>query len=115
MLMVVMLATAMSACNFSNQSKAVETEPVYMEWQVVDSSTAHINLSDSACITMSVTDSVLVFNVNGIENFKIFSDTTELPIENDSNLYYLCPEDIPAGYPVTIQADSVELELDIRE
>lgn len=115
LMMVAVMAISMTACNLSNQSKTVEPEPTYMEWQMVDSTTSHVNLSDTACVTVTSADGILMFTVNGVESFKVLSDGVELPVEQDSNTYRLCHEDIPAGYPVTIHADSVEIDLDVYD
>lgn len=108
LMLVAVMAITMSACNWSNNTECqipAEDTVTYMQWQSVDSITSHINLNDSSCITMMVEDSIVVFETQGIESFKIVADTTELPVTKDSNIYYVSLidiESIPA-----VQEDSV--------
>lgn len=112
LMLVAVMAIGMAACNLSVEpaiQAPVEDSVSYMVWQPIDSVTSHINLSDSACITMTIEDSLVVFETQGIENFKVFTDTVEVPISRDSNIYYLQIVDIE-GQSAKIQADSTELE-----
>lgn len=114
LMLVAVMAITMSACNWSNNTECqipAEDTVTYMQWQSVDSITSHINLNDSSCITMMVEDSIVVFETQGIESFKIVADTTELPVTKDSNIYYLNLLDIE-GITTKIQADTTEVDLE---
>lgn len=114
LMLVAVMAITMSACNWSNNTECqtpAEDTVTYMQWQSIDSITSHINLNDSSCITMMVEDSIVVFETQGIESFKIVADTTELPVTKDSNIYYLNLLDIE-GIATKIQADTTEVDLE---
>ncbi len=113
-MMVAVMAISMASCNWFDKTEVeapAEDTVAFMQWQTIDSTTSYINLNDSSCITLSVEDSVLVFQTEGIKSFKIVADTTELPVEQDSNTYYLQILDI-ADQAVKIQADSTEVDLE---
>lgn len=108
-LMALVLTMSVSACNNQPVNVQIPEEDTIecLQWQAVDSITSNINLNDSACITLTFEDSVLVFETQGITEFKIFNDSTEIAVDADSNVYRVAAED----NPVRIQADSTEIEL----
>lgn len=70
-------------------------ETKIMEWVRTDSNTSHINITDSACLTMTLNDGILFFETNGIERFQVIGEqdtaTGQFPIlplvQDTDNLY----------------------------
>lgn len=109
----VMVFSIASCGNSTPTDVATPTEETtLMVWQYVDSTTSHINLSDSACITMQITDSTVVFGTQGIGTFKVYTDSVEVGKVTDSGTYEVPLFEINGRY-AKIQADTTELEIDL--
>jgi hypothetical protein len=115
LMIAAVMVFSIASCGNSTQTDATapaeETE--LMVWQTVDSTTSHINLSDSACITMQITDSAVVFGTQGIDTFKVYTDSVEVGKVTDSGTYEVPLFEIN-GRTAKIQADTTELEIEIE-